>query len=289
MKTATAATLLASATLCLSASADVIFHDNSDLTFKLSPFESRAAFAPGLFEPLLVQTMLHPFSTPAENADGFGSGLHTFRSVISRTPPSGSSTESDYIAGVPSDSVRIGYTGNWMPFSAELTTLSPGDLVDESAFVPFAPFPNPYYGVVSYFALGDGLTPLYGDEAYIAFSFDEPDGTRYGFLRITYMENVELDLVDEFNVPTGETTLRNLYMVTGWGYESELNTPALVTDGTTPDCLADVNGDGLATPADFTAWINAFNNNLPACDQNGDNDCTPTDFTAWLNNFNTGC
>lgn len=55
------------------------------------------------------------------------------------------------------------------------------------------------------------------------------------------------------------------------------------------DCLADVNGDGAVTPTDFTAWINAFNNNLPECDQNGDNACTPTDFTAWINNFNAGC
>ncbi|GAB5495682.1 MAG: hypothetical protein Phyf2KO_07620 [Phycisphaerales bacterium] len=54
-------------------------------------------------------------------------------------------------------------------------------------------------------------------------------------------------------------------------------------------CLADTNGDGLVDPADFTAWINAFNNQLPQCDQNGDNKCTPADFTAWINNFNAGC
>ena len=54
-------------------------------------------------------------------------------------------------------------------------------------------------------------------------------------------------------------------------------------------CPADVNGDGAVTPTDFTAWINAFNNNLPECDQNSDGVCTPTDFTAWINNFNAGC
>ncbi|RNC82789.1 MAG: hypothetical protein ED559_13765 [Phycisphaera sp.] len=54
-------------------------------------------------------------------------------------------------------------------------------------------------------------------------------------------------------------------------------------------CLPDVNGDGSVTPTDFTAWINAFNNDLPECDQNGDNACTPTDFTAWIANFNAGC
>lgn len=55
------------------------------------------------------------------------------------------------------------------------------------------------------------------------------------------------------------------------------------------DCLADVNGDGSVTPSDFTAWINAFNNNLPGCDQNNDGSCTPSDFTAWIANFNVGC
>ena len=53
--------------------------------------------------------------------------------------------------------------------------------------------------------------------------------------------------------------------------------------------LADTNGDGMVTPADFTAWINAYNNNLPQCDQNDDGACTPADFTAWINNFNAGC
>ena len=55
------------------------------------------------------------------------------------------------------------------------------------------------------------------------------------------------------------------------------------------DCLADVNGDGMVTATDFTAWVGAFNTNAPECDQNGDGACTPTDFTAWVGNFNAGC
>ncbi|MEL6795477.1 MAG: GC-type dockerin domain-anchored protein [Planctomycetota bacterium] len=54
-------------------------------------------------------------------------------------------------------------------------------------------------------------------------------------------------------------------------------------------CLADVNGDGVASPADFNAWILAFNSQGPACDQNGDGQCTPADFNAWILNFNAGC
>lgn len=54
-------------------------------------------------------------------------------------------------------------------------------------------------------------------------------------------------------------------------------------------CPADTNNDGQLTPTDFTAWINAYNNNLPECDQNGDGACTPTDFTAWIAGYNAGC
>ncbi len=54
-------------------------------------------------------------------------------------------------------------------------------------------------------------------------------------------------------------------------------------------CLADVNGDGMLTPGDFTAWIAAFNSGSPACDQNSDGLCEPSDFTAWIANYNAGC
>ncbi|MCA9273692.1 MAG: hypothetical protein KDA31_11690 [Phycisphaerales bacterium] len=56
-----------------------------------------------------------------------------------------------------------------------------------------------------------------------------------------------------------------------------------------PPCLADVNHDGSVTPADFSAWVAAFNTMAPECDQNGDGSCTPADFSAWVANFNAGC
>ncbi|MCA9272073.1 MAG: hypothetical protein KDA31_03400 [Phycisphaerales bacterium] len=55
------------------------------------------------------------------------------------------------------------------------------------------------------------------------------------------------------------------------------------------ECVADVNGDGSLTPADFSAWVAAFNQMLPECDQNSDGMCTPADFSAWVANFNMGC
>jgi hypothetical protein len=54
-------------------------------------------------------------------------------------------------------------------------------------------------------------------------------------------------------------------------------------------CLADVNGDGVLTQADFTAWLDAYQNLHPAADQNGDGIISPADFTAWLANFDAGC
>ncbi|HED52861.1 MAG TPA: hypothetical protein ENJ00_01495 [Phycisphaerales bacterium] len=54
-------------------------------------------------------------------------------------------------------------------------------------------------------------------------------------------------------------------------------------------CLADTNHDGMLTPADFTAWIAAFNAMASECDQNGDGNCDASDFTAWIANFNAGC
>ncbi len=56
-----------------------------------------------------------------------------------------------------------------------------------------------------------------------------------------------------------------------------------------PPCVADVNADGELSPADFNAWIQAFNLNDPAADQNGDGLVSPADFNAWIANFNAGC
>ena len=63
--------------------------------------------------------------------------------------------------------------------------------------------------------------------------------------------------------------------------------PGVVTE--TGTCLPDVNHDGMVTPADFSAWVAAFNAIAPECDQNGDGSCTPADFSAWVANYNAGC
>ncbi|MFI4871129.1 MAG: GC-type dockerin domain-anchored protein [Phycisphaerales bacterium JB061] len=65
-----------------------------------------------------------------------------------------------------------------------------------------------------------------------------------------------------------------------------------IPDGTCipPDpCIADTNGDGMLSPADFSAWVAAFNAQAPECDQNTDGACSPADFSAWVANYNAGC
>ena len=54
-------------------------------------------------------------------------------------------------------------------------------------------------------------------------------------------------------------------------------------------CPADTNRDGMVSPADFSAWVAAFNTNAPECDTNGDGSCSPADFSAWVAAFNRGC
>ncbi len=51
---------------------------------------------------------------------------------------------------------------------------------------------------------------------------------------------------------------------------------------------ADVNNDGSVSPADFSAWVSAFNTMNYRADQNFDGLVTPADFSSWVANFNLG-
>ena len=53
----------------------------------------------------------------------------------------------------------------------------------------------------------------------------------------------------------------------------------------TYDCC-DTNNDGACSPADFSAWVSAFNAQSPRCDANNDGTCSPADFSAWVAAFN---
>ena len=65
----------------------------------------------------------------------------------------------------------------------------------------------------------------------------------------------------------------------------------IVTSRSSPatPCPGDLNADGVLSPADFNAWLLAFNAGDPAADQNGDGFLSAADFGAWIANFNAGC
>jgi hypothetical protein len=69
----------------------------------------------------------------------------------------------------------------------------------------------------------------------------------------------------------------------------EVSTEVDAVAGVGVPCLADVNADGAVSPADFSAWVAAFNAGSIAADQNGDGAVTATDFSAWVSNFNAEC
>ncbi|MEL7485126.1 MAG: GC-type dockerin domain-anchored protein, partial [Planctomycetota bacterium] len=71
-----------------------------------------------------------------------------------------------------------------------------------------------------------------------------------------------------------------------WWSRLEATADTLLTnDG----CPADVNRDRQVNPADFNAWVIAFNNGNFAADQNGDAVISPADFNGWVINYNAGC
>ncbi len=81
----------------------------------------------------------------------------------------------------------------------------------------------------------------------------------------------------------------------GDGSSSDAGTVTIEYRDVPVPCAADVNRDGAATPADFNAWILAYNSGDPASDQNGDgifgagSSAGAADFNAWIINYNAGC
>ncbi len=80
----------------------------------------------------------------------------------------------------------------------------------------------------------------------------------------------------------------SVVVTNGCGSLTSSNASLTVTPDSA-DCLADTNGDGIVSPADFSAWVAAFNAQSAACDQNDDGACSPADFSAWVANYNAGC
>jgi len=60
-------------------------------------------------------------------------------------------------------------------------------------------------------------------------------------------------------------------------------------EGGTVECIADINGDGILTPTDFTAWVIAYNAGDLAADCNRNGTLEPADFSAWVASWVAGC
>ena len=118
----------------------------------------------------------------------------------------------------------------------------------------------------------------------------------YGFAQLTFG-------IPELGIPPGDPSLPRLDQPSPAStFIDEIHyTPAVYevfadelfarfyADRLAPDCIADVNADGMLSPADFSAWVAAYNNGDPAADQNGDGLVQPDDFGAWISNYNAGC
>ncbi len=118
----------------------------------------------------------------------------------------------------------------------------------------------------------------------------------YGFAQITYG-------IPALGIPPGDPSLPRIDLPSpDFTFVDEIHyTPAVYEvfadelyvrfyePRVTDPCVADVNGDGILSPADFTAWIDAYNGGGAGCDQNANGSCTPADFTAWITNYNNGC
>lgn len=73
------------------------------------------------------------------------------------------------------------------------------------------------------------------------------------------------------------------------GIFGEVSTEIDAVADARPPCPADTNLDGTLSPADFNAWIIAFNTGSIVADQNDDHLITPSDFNGWILNYNRGC
>lgn len=197
-------------------------------------------------------------------------------------------------------SLYAGYSGTTLYLAA---TPAPGTGRDHFLFVhdtPGAPVPSPWAkaGTVA------GWRAFVGNETSNGFHgwFDAQAPTASALGSVL---EASIDLAAEFgSTPTAVSLAMAAYanpdggellaqLPTGDG-DGAIETPewfSVVLDDITPGepCLADVNGDGIADPSDFTAWVAAYNLGDSRADQNGDGLVSPADFSAWVANFNAGC
>ena len=150
-------------------------------------------------------------------------------------------------------------------------------------------------GIVSYAYWMNDETNTIGTEDYFRMEVSTDGGSNWSIARnYTTSASWRTDSIDIGSEFGNTSQLRIRFVAAendpGDVLECAIDAISIVVPGDCGTvCVADANGDGALTPADFTAWVAAFNAQSAACDQNGDSLCTPADFTAWVANFNAGC
>jgi hypothetical protein len=213
-------------------------------------------------------------------------------------------TAGQWTDGAPENNNRddppADFDGNGLAwFTGQSTTTTNTD-VDAGTTILLTPvFDFTDGGTVSYaYWAADSTNPL--DEATDGLRFDVSlnGGSTWTTVRDYGTANQWFtDSVDVGAEVGASSTARFRWVATEEGagdvFEAAIDAIAVTSfscmNPDTCDNPADVNGDGDVTPADFSAWVTAFNSQAPGCDQNGDGLCTPADFSAWVANFNVGC
>ncbi len=164
----------------------------------------------------------------------------------------------------------------WGGYNADSLSNHPGDLTTLTALLAFAATGDREPAWSAYQAYRDGARIAYDSGASMLY--------RRSAIDPSYTPN-SAGLPDVSMGALGQAEL----LLPGFIQSAmAIQIPAAFCDPA-PPCPADTNGDGTLSPADFTAWIAAFNAQSPECDQNADGMCTPADFTAWIANYNAGC
>ncbi len=185
----------------------------------------------------------------------------------------------------------IASQGTGLNYNIGLIRVADADSTDSSAF----------FGQSATYDGYPGSSPSSTDDA-------DNLGALVAAVNITY--DVNGDGSFDFGVGTGDEDYSTLFYVSplgdgnpitdcnGNGVDDAIDISSgtsadINADGIPDECqltrlCADTNADGFVTPADFNAWILAFNTMNYRADQNGDNLVTPADFNGWILNFNLG-
>lgn len=279
-RAALASAWLASAASAAGAGAQVAAFDNSAGTFVWVP----ALLSPSTGQPVLAERTLDLTLGPQNNQAGLSDPVRALSYGVFPPLQPGDTRVDRVLRLFPQGTAGISL-GEFFNFGTDsghyARTHAPGESVEPAATQLFPT----NAGLAPH--TDTGASQTLGRRITIGVRF-QADSTgedfHYGYVTLEWRDNLVFPSI------AGGTTTLSMYQPVAWAYELTPNVAiAIPEEQTEPDCPADTNGDGSLTPADFSAWIAAFNAMAPACDQNGDTLCTPADFSAWIAGFNAGC